>query len=98
MKNLILSGWDPRPRYENPPPWSDEGPWHYLQPTEQELIDLMNMAINFTCNYKQFVEAQTMIIYAWNECTENGACLIPTLGNGTLYIDALPKVLPVDCT
>ena len=34
---------------------------------------------------------------AWNECSENGACVIPTLGNGTLYVDALGKVLPSTC-
>eukprot|EP01084_Bolivina_argentea_P102985 184494_1 len=95
---LVSTGWDPRPRAENPPPWTHEGPDHYLQPTAEELQNFVRDCIDFTCKYGNNVtEAQTIIIYAWNECTENGACVIPTLGNGTLYVDALGKVLPSDC-
>ena len=94
----IPTGWDPRPRYENPPPWTHEGPNHYLQPTDTELQEFVKDCIDFTCEYGDNVtEAQTMIMYAWNECSENGACVIPTLGNGTLYIDSLAKVLPSTC-
>lgn len=97
MVPYIMTGWDPRPRWTNPPPWADQGPYHYLQPTEMELRSIINDAINFTCTYPEFAEAQTVIMYAWNECTENGACIIPTLGNGTYYVDAMAKVLPQSC-
>ncbi|CAF1119028.1 unnamed protein product [Adineta steineri] len=97
MIPIAPTGWDPRPRAENPVPWVDEGPQHYFQPTVEELQTLIRNGINFTCTYNQTAEAQTIIIYAWNECSETSGSLIPSLGNGTLYIDALSKVLPMYC-
>ncbi|CAF1541593.1 unnamed protein product, partial [Rotaria sp. Silwood1] len=83
MVPITPTGWDPRPRAAQPDPWVDEGPEHYLQPTVEELQQLIQSAINFTCQYNETVDAQTIIIYAWNECTETAASLVPTLGNGT---------------
>ncbi|CAF3324718.1 unnamed protein product [Rotaria sp. Silwood2] len=94
---IIPTGWDARPRYENPVPWLYEGPEHYFQPTGEELQQFFRTAINFTCQYNETVEAQTTLVYAWNENSENGACLIPTLGNGTFYVDTLSKILPLYC-
>ncbi len=91
------TGWDARPRYENPVPWLIEGPEHYFQPTGEELQQFFRTAINFTCQYNETVEAQTILVYSWNENSENGASLIPTLGNGTLYVDTLSKTLPLYC-
>lgn len=97
MVPIAPTGWDPRPRAENPVPWVIEGPEHYLQPTVEELQNLIRHGINFTCQYPQTVEAQTLIIYAWNECSETSGSLVPSHGNGTLYIDALSKILPMSC-
>ena len=97
MVPILPTGWDPRPRAENPVPWVIEGPEHYLQPTVEELQDLIRSGINFTCQYPTTVDAQTMIIYAWNECSETSGALIPSYGNGTLYVDALAKILPMSC-
>ncbi len=94
---IVPTGWDPRPRHENPPPWIREGPEHYFQPTGEELQQFLKTAINFTCQYNETVEAQTILVYAWNENSENAAPLIPTLGNGTLYVDTLSKILPSHC-
>ena len=95
MVPIIPTGWDPRPRYENPVPWCYEGPQHYFQPTTDELNQLVQTAVNFTCLHKNnATQAKTMIMYAWNECSENGACIIPTIGNGTVYVDSLATVLP----
>lgn len=94
---IAPTGWDPRPRAENPVPWVIEGPEHYFQPTLDEIQDLIKRATNFTCQYKDTVEAQTIIIYAWNECSETSGSLIPSHGNGTLYINALGEILPMDC-
>ena len=94
---IVPTGWDARPRFENPVPWLYEGPEHYFQPTSEELQQFFRTAINFTCQYNDTVEAQTALVYAWNENSENGACLIPTLGNGTLYVDTLSKTLPLYC-
>lgn len=97
MVPIAPTGWDPRPRAANPDPWVDEGPQHYLQPTPIELQQLFRSAVNFTCQNKEIAEAQTIIVYAWNECSETAASLIPTLGNGTLYVETLSKLLPLSC-
>jgi hypothetical protein len=97
MVPIAPTGWDPRPRAAHPVPWVDEGPQHYLQPTVAEIQELIQSGINFTCTYNETAEAQTIIIYAWNECSETSGSLVPSLGNGTLYIDALSKILPGSC-
>ncbi|CAF1286244.1 unnamed protein product, partial [Didymodactylos carnosus] len=93
----INRGWDPRPRAQNPVPWVIEGPEHYFQATGKEVQELIQRAVNFTCKYNDTAEAQTIIFYAWNESSENGASLIPSIGNGSLYVDALSDVLPMYC-
>jgi hypothetical protein len=93
----LPTGWDPRPRYENPVPWFHPGPEHFLQPTTEELQDFFKTSIQLTCANKNVTEAQTVIVYAWNECSENGASLIPSLGNGTYYVRALAEILPMSC-
>eukprot|EP01084_Bolivina_argentea_P229502 387323_1 len=93
----VQSGVDTRPRYDNPPPWTHQGNKYYFQPTVSELQKVVSDGIDFVCRNKEFVEAQTIMLYAWNECTENGACIIPTLGNGTAWVDALSDVLPRSC-
>ena len=94
---IAPTGWDPRPRYDHPCPCVYEGPEHYIQATGQEVSDLVTSALNFTCAYPTGAEAQTIVVYAWNESSENGAALIPSIGNQTLYVDALAKVLPFQC-
>jgi len=96
MVPIIATGWDPRPRAAFPNPFVDEGTGHFLMPTAQELQTLVTQAVDFTCQSK-FTPAKAIIMYAWNESNENGAALIPTLGNGTLYVDALQSVLPRSC-
>ena len=95
---LAPTGWDPRPRADHPCPCVDEGPQHYEQATAAEVAELVVSALNFTCTNSAVTEAQTVVVYAWNESSENGAALIPSLGNGTMYVDALAEVLPVQCS
>jgi len=97
MVPIAPTSWDPRPRAKNPEPWVYEGPQHYMQPTVEGIQELIRSGINFACNYNETVDAQTIIIYAWNECSETSGSLVPLLGNETLYIDALSKVLPMFC-
>ena len=102
---LAPTGWDPRPRADHPCPCVDEGPQHFEQATGAEVAQLVLAALNFTCAHAPAAaggggggaEAQTVVVYAWNESSENGAALIPSLGNGTLYVDALAEVLPMQC-
>ena len=99
---LAPTGWDPRPRTDHPCPCVDEGPAHYEQASGEEVAELVVSALNFTCANSGGggggAEAQTVVVYAWNESSENGAALIPSLGNDTLYVDALAKVLPMQCS
>ncbi|KAL0478515.1 penE [Acrasis kona] len=94
---LAPTGWDPRPRFESKVPYVEEGPEHYKQATVEEIQGLVKSAIQWSCAHKAAAEAQTVIIYAWNEVSENGGCLIPNIGNGTAYVDGLSKVLPMYC-
>ena len=94
---IAPTGWDPRPRSDHPCPCVDEGPAHYVQATAGEVAELIASAVQFACAHPKGAEAQTTVVYAWNESSENGAALIPSLGNGTMYVDALAKVLPVTC-
>ena len=94
---IAPTGWDPRPRADHPCPCVDEGPAHFEQATGEEVAELVAAAVNFTCAHPTSAEAQTVVLYAWNESSENGAALIPSLGNGTLYVDALARVLPMQC-
>jgi hypothetical protein len=93
----LPTGRDARPRAEHPVPWTNEGPEHFLQPTAEELQNFLKTSIQITCTNKNITEAQTVIVYAWNESSENGACLIPSLGNGTYYVRALAEILPTAC-
>ena len=95
---IAPTGWDPRPRSDHPCPCVDEGPAHFVQATGAEVAELVTAALNFTCAHSAGAEAQTVVVYAWNESSENGAALVPSLGNGTMYVDALAKVLPAHCT
>jgi hypothetical protein len=93
----LPTGWDPRPRYEHPVPLVDQGPEHFLQPTAEELQKIFKSSIQLTCAHRNITEAQTVIVYAWNENSENGASLIPSIGNGTYYVRALSEILPMSC-
>lgn len=88
----LSTGWDPRPRHNN-----DSTPY-FLQPTAEELQNFIKTAVELTCTHRNMTEAQTVIVYAWNECDENGAALIPSLGNGTYYVRALAEILPMTCS
>jgi hypothetical protein len=87
----LSTGWDPRPRHV------DTITPYFVQPTVEELQNFVRTAVQLTCTHKNVTEAQTVIIYAWNECDENGAALIPSLGNGTYFVRTLSEILPMGC-
>lgn len=87
------TGWDARPRAGRDP-WVHEDAQHYIPPTSAELKALVNSTAQWICKHPQLAETQLALMYAWNENTENGAPLIPTLGQGTAYVDALSEILP----
>jgi len=87
------TGWDARPRILNPVSWhkypSDS--W-CQQATPAEIADHLREAIEWARANPESVEANSLMMYAWNEFDEGG-WLCPTLLNGTDRIDAIREVL-----
>jgi hypothetical protein len=93
----VGTGWDRRPRVENPVPWEGGTPQPLADrsPNEAEPeIIAARVAAAMEWNAKNPVagEANAVIIYAWNEFDEGG-WLCPTLAEGTARLDAIRKVL-----
>jgi hypothetical protein len=90
---LLNLGWDPRPRLKNPELSKFyPGPW-YTKPTTQEIMTHTQRLLTFIRENAKLCQAQTGIIYSWNELAEGGSSLIPTLKEGTARIDAVREVL-----
>jgi hypothetical protein len=91
---LVMSGWDRRPRQENPVPW-EHGAWtadtlHFAPPTPDELGGLVRDALAWTAAHRNAAPAEAVLIYAWNE-TDEGGWLVPTRAEGTARLDALRR-------
>ena len=88
-----ITGWDPRPRADHPPVWVKEGPEHYIKPKKAEITSLFKHAKAWLQREKNNLgEADTAIVYAWNECTEGG-WLLPTKGEGRTRLEAVANAL-----
>ena len=90
----ITGGWDPRPRIDNPVAghiyatnnWSQEGaPW--------QIASHLQEGLNWVDSNPTVAEANTVLIYAWNELDEGYNGLCPTLYTGTDNLDALKQIL-----
>ncbi len=95
---IIMTGWDRRPRIARPHPWE---PWqkpgvgmdnYYEQARPEEIAAHTENAVKWIKTHRAAAEAQTAIIYAWNEFDEGG-WLAPTLKDGDARLRALAKVL-----
>lgn len=96
---LAMSGWDRRPRVMNPVPWEHfavAADQYYETATADQIAQHVAHAVAWCRAHPAVAEAQTVIIYAWNEHDEGG-WLCPTLrpdgSPDTGRIDALGKVL-----
>ncbi|MGV3754212.1 MAG: hypothetical protein ACO1QS_02375 [Verrucomicrobiota bacterium] len=95
---LAMSGWDRRPRVERPVFWEQNQGWgadigrFYQPPKPEELAQHVRKAVAWTRSHPTNAEAQTIIIYAWNEHDEGG-WLCPTLGEGDARVKALGSAL-----
>lgn len=99
---IVGSGWDNRPRFENPVPWTEGSPLHTLPPTPAELADHLADALDWTIRHRATVTpANTVLIYAWNE-NDEGGWLVPTLNpDGSINaerLDAIAGVLKADAS
>jgi hypothetical protein len=79
---LLSSGWDNRPRYDNPVPWVKKSEHmlrnHTEEPTPEELAAHCKAGMDFVYRNQAVCEAQSLMMYAWNEHDEGG-WLCPTL-------------------
>jgi len=93
---IVNTGWDNRPFQKEEfhdiyPLGPNPGPW-YTEPTPAEFADHLRSAIKWAQQNQACVEANTVLIYAWNETGEGGR-LVPSLEEGAARLDAIQKVL-----
>jgi len=89
----VTTGLDARPRYDNPVTWMTVGPNDWVQTaTPSEIATNLQNALNWIDANSSTAEANTVLIYAWNEFDEGG-WICPTLYNGTDRLDAIRNVL-----
>ena len=88
----ISAGWDPRPREYYPMPWSNPKCKEcYVQdPTMDELAAQTAAGVAYARQHAGVVEAQTVIISAWNE-NDEGHWIVPSLFNGTQKLVAVQR-------
>lgn len=97
---LIHSGWDKRPRMDNPVPWELNDSYHhdkrYIETaTAPELAAHAARCVEWVRQHPDINPAQAAIIYAWNENDEGGWILPTRQSDGrpdTSRLDALAKV------
>ncbi len=95
---ILMTGWDPRPRVETPVPWGEAYQTHNgqvdhsSQAKPTELAAHLQNALAWLAAHRADAQAQTAIIYAWNEFDEGG-WLCPTLSESTARLDAIRPVL-----
>jgi hypothetical protein len=87
-------GWDRRPRVQNPVPWES---WqvpgvgmdkYYAAPTPAEWSTHLLAALDWVRTYPATADANTIVIYAWNEVDEGG-WLLPTHTEQTARLAAM---------
>jgi hypothetical protein len=81
---IAITGWDPRPRIENPEPFSDrqqtDANRYFETPTDSQVAALLQAAVEFINTHPKVCSTRAMLIYSWSECSEGGNCMIPTIG------------------
>jgi len=95
----VTTGWNPKPRierstlwssYYSPAGWAEDG-------TPDQIAQNLQNALTWTKNNRNVAEANTLILYAWNEFDEGGwicPTIVPATNQiNTNRIDALRSVL-----
>ena len=76
----ISLGVDDMPRWSNPFPGGEYGGWDEPALTPAELTAFVKTGLKWYDNHRNAAEAQTFLIYAWNEYAECSNNLCPTRG------------------
>lgn len=102
-----LTGWDTRPRKQNPVPWGlgSYAPAYsrllnyFTAATPSQIAGHIQDAVNYVGANPTKCPSTAILIYSWTECDEGGGCMIPTLGdppqdgNTTNLLTAISAVL-----
>jgi len=91
---IAMDGWDPRP-WDSHEPLTNDLMWYSRSP--QNVASFTNSAITWAESNPRFrVEPSPtppiVLLEAWNELGE-GSYIVPTVGDGTSYVDALAQML-----
>jgi hypothetical protein len=83
----VMLGWDPRPRYLNPPPWVSHTALdlqHFIEaPTTTEIKEACQHAADWVRHHAERSAEGLVLIYSWNESDEAGTVLGPTIADPT---------------
>jgi len=105
MVPTVMTGWDQRPLIENPPDWDRsfmaKGVGinkYYARATPSEIAQHLQDAIAWTGSHRSATPANTVLVYAWNECGEGYGALIPSFqrsnpSGDSSRLDAISKIL-----
>ena len=98
---LVQTGWDKRPRMDNPVPWERGAAYHkarrhFEPPTPAQLAAHLGRALDWVERNRALCPARSVIVYAWNE-NDEGGWLVPTRGPlgepNTERLDAINALL-----
>ncbi len=98
---IVMSGWDRRPRVQNPVPWergqySEEQMQRWFhRPTPKELQAHAEAALRRSRKHPD--GPGLVLAYAWNEFDEGG-WLAPTRGDGRSRLDAMRSAVDSVCS
>ena len=88
----VNAGWDFRPMKRAEFPDRDLRNNWFAQATPGELASHLGGAMDWVAQNPEVCEANTVVIYAWNEFSEGG-WICPTLTEGTARLDAIRQVI-----
>lgn len=83
----VMTGWDMRPIAENPPPWyknavpENAETGFVMKASPDGLAEHMRAGIDFLNDHPSQCREKLGLIYSWDECSEGGNVLSPTLGD-----------------
>jgi hypothetical protein len=105
MVPTAMTGWDQRPLVENPPYWDRASlkkgvglDKYYERATPAQIARHLEQAIGWSETHRSASPANTILIYAWNECAEGFGALVPSFrrgdaGGDASRLDAIQQVL-----
>jgi hypothetical protein len=104
MIPTAMTGWDQRPLIEHPPYWdrsnlpkAERLDKYYARATPAEIARHLERAIAWSESHRSASPANTILVYAWDECAEGFGALVPSFRRGDVGGDAsrLDAIQPV---